>query len=72
MSVWEELHTNRLLTAHNGYIEVYLYGGSHGALFSGCMGVVHGSLRRRPSLPTQSHRKIGGGVLATSVVVQRD
>ena len=27
MSVWEELHTNRLLTAHNGYIEVYLYGG---------------------------------------------
>jgi O-antigen ligase len=27
MSVAQELRTNRLLTAHNGYIEVYLYGG---------------------------------------------
>lgn len=27
MSVSKELHTNRLLTVHNGYIEVYLYGG---------------------------------------------
>ena len=27
MSVWRELGTNQLLTAHNGYLEIYLHGG---------------------------------------------
>jgi hypothetical protein len=35
MSVAEELHTNRLLTVHNGYIEVYLYGGVVALCFLG-------------------------------------
>jgi O-antigen ligase len=35
LSVSEELHTNRLLTVHNGYIEVYLYGGVVALFFLG-------------------------------------
>lgn len=32
-SVWQELGTNRLLSSHNGYLEIYVQGGLVGLLF---------------------------------------